>query len=157
MREPFKIGAKLLGLYQLFLTASSAIQLFVLRSSAVPVFPTLLLLLLLAALSLGLIFKTEWLASEVGADDPSEPAQISARSLLKAGIILIGLSFFLTRAYVIATVLFFAAAVPGFPGAQRPSQLVAQIALLLVSVFFVFGSEQIVQLLEKYGGWEANA
>jgi len=152
----FKVGAKLLGIYQLYLTLSSASQLFVVRLGvAVPVVPTVLILLLLSAFSFALIFNTDWIASQIGADNWSEP--ISSRSFLKAGIILVGLSFFLTRAGVLVTYFIFSTALSPFSVARSPSQLIAEMVLLLVSLGLVFGSEQIVQLLEKYGGWEKDA
>jgi hypothetical protein len=166
VNELFRVLAKLFGISQFF---SSLILLFAMLSQfqnfvqskagmymALPFLGSLLLL----GFSLALIFKTEWVASAIGATSGTDSAatSISPRSLLKIGIILVGLNIFLSGFNQIISFIFSISMYlrenigsPLFQNVQFIGQAIAGVSPVVLSLFLIFGSEKIIQLLEKFG------
>jgi hypothetical protein len=166
MSELFKVPTKLLGLFQLFSSMSLVLNILVLAQNFAQsnvrksIIFTFLRSLVLLGFSPALVFKTEWVASFVGATvgTDSSTTSISPRSLLKVGIILVGLNIFLPGARqlitLISTVSLFIMGNIGNTSFQKTQVTVgvfAQAFPVALSLFFIFGSEKIIQLLEKFG------
>jgi hypothetical protein len=156
MNGLFKVGTKLLGLSQLFTSFFVSFQIISFRNEGGNLATAVALSLLLFGFSLVLIFRTEWVASIVGITGSTEPSSISARSLLKVGIILVSLDIFLTKAHQIVGVITFLANNSSFQDSHVIMRNVVlkvsgDIVPIVLSLCFIFGSEKIIGLLEKCG------
>jgi hypothetical protein len=166
MSELFRVAPKLFGISQFF---SSLILLFAMLSqfqnfvqSKAGMYIALSFLGLLLSLSfcLALIFKTEWVASAIGVTSgtDSDATSISPRSLLQTGIILVGLNIFLSGFNQIISFIFsismYLLGNTGsllFQSGQFTGQAIAGVFPVVLSLFLIFSSEKIIQLLEKFG------
>lgn len=148
MNSLFNTGAKLLGLSQFFLAITVTIQAISLHNSETATAFIYVLPVILLAISFILIFKTEWLATitRVSSD---QTISISSRSLLKIGIVLIGLNIFISKIYFVFGLVLY---LTSHAGAGIPlKSFFGDFTPLVLSVFLIFGSEQIIRLLEKSG------
>jgi hypothetical protein len=167
MSELFKVLTKLLGLSQLFSSMSLVLSTLVLaqnfaqsnvRESIIFSFLNSLVLL---GFSLVLVFKTEWVASFVGVDSGTDSSTlISARSLLKVGIILVGLNVLLpamltlgpqVSSFISLSSELFVTSNTSFQKTQVLVRVLSEALPVTLSLFCIFGSEKIIQLLEKFG------
>jgi hypothetical protein len=162
MSELFRVLAKLFGIYQLFNSMLTVIAFGILSSVKIDItrITTFFISLLFLGFCLALIFKTEWVASVVGATGgtDSSATSISPRSLLKVGIILVGLDIFLSGfRQIISFILSISMYIlrnmgnPLFQNMQVTGQVIAGVFLVVLSLFLIFSSEKIIQLLEKFG------
>jgi hypothetical protein len=167
MSELFKVLTKLLGLFQLFSSMSLALNILALTQNFAQstvresIIFILLKSLVLLGFSLALVFKTEWVASFVGVGGGTDSSTlISARSLLKAGIILVGLNVLLPAMFTLGFQVspfislsseLFATSSTSFQKTQVLVRMLSEALPATLSLFCVFGSEKVIQLIEKFG------
>ncbi len=152
MNGLFTVGAKLLGLSQLLLSFSLSFNLLAQVTSRREGSLGLSMVILLSfAFALVLLFRTDWLASAVGATGPLDLGALSPRLLLKVGIVLVGLAAFLRGVPQVVELAWFAAGNPLFQGNVLNWRLISQVAPTVLSLLLIFGSERAVRMLEKSG------
>ena len=150
MRDLFKVGAKLLGLSNILVTIGYLSSLLSIRTEANPVFLVIFFSLISITFSLILIFKTDLVSNVVGGSVAGGSEPISARSLLKVGIILIGVSTFLNKIPHVFSLITFIMnnSTQVYPVRWK---ILADCLPLFLSPFLIFGSEKILEVLEKCG------
>ena len=151
MSAIFWVAAKLLGIYLTYLGLMHVLAAWLLGSGETgPVLVQLLSGTVALVLAFLLAFQTDWLARlvRVGAHAPVPPVDVDSRSVLRTGIVLVGLYVLATRLpSTLNVVSMFAsgARIEGIGGA--PVRILIEMVPLALALLFTFGADRVVGLV----------
>ena len=166
MRSLFFVGSKLLGIYFFYWGLKSLLWMisFIGSASSEPVDKWTLIysavsMLILFVFSFFLVFRAPWLADVLKlVPEPSDAQRLSGNTVLRVGIVLIGIYVFaihigdLIKAFYVQAMLnsignSFVATQPR--GLSFSRDVIAPGVTIIFALFLVFGSKRISRLISK--------
>ena len=151
MTQLFQVAAKLLGLSTFFWFSMILVSLFAKNEFSPAVFRLAIFYAILIVCSLMLVFSTGQVGSLVGIIDNKKEFSLSAQGFLRAGIILMGLFFFLLNCPMLIKIVNVYLHNPADRNLKFFLNSIANLLPVVLGLFCMLRSGSLIRLLEKTG------